>query len=114
MKRVLLGLWLFAWVALFVTFTVFHKVERDTDVVMFLGIMVLTFPSGLLVAWLLRALSHSVLTIPDSALGPYVVFAILIVVGYSQWFVVVPWLFHRFAEPNKPLNARRARESRAH
>jgi len=114
MKRILLGLWLFAWVALFVTFTVFLNVERDTDVVVFLGIMVLTFPSGLLVAWLLRTLSHSVLTIPDSALGPYVVFAILIVVGYLQWFVVVPWLFHRFAEPNKPLNARPRVKHAAH
>ena len=81
--------------------------ERDSDVVIFFGMLILTFPSGLVVVWLIRTLASLGLTLPGGVLGQYMGLAVLVLVGYCQWFVLLPRLVRlvRRAQPGAPGDA---------
>jgi hypothetical protein len=95
MKNLPLALWLAAWAVLLFTFTVAIQ-ERDSDVVLYFGMMALTFPSGLLAVWLIRALDTLGLSLPNGVLGQYIGLTLFILVGYCQWFVLLPKFFRFF------------------
>jgi hypothetical protein len=102
----LLALWLAMWAALLFTFNVVIQ-ERDSDVVLYFGMQALTFPSGFLVVWLLKALGSVGFYLPNGVLGQYIFISIFVLVGYCQWFILLPRLVHLFhrAQPSAPGDA---------
>jgi hypothetical protein len=98
--RIVLALWLVACLAVLID----GFIERNTSewgMVFFLLMNCLTFPSGyvfsLVFAAVFRFLMANGITvlnergfIPILILWPF-----FVVVGYLQWFVLIPWLAHR-------------------
>jgi hypothetical protein len=99
-KRTLLILWLLAWVALFVTYSGYFKLGTGSEIGLFFLIVLLTFPSGLLLFFILWALGRFDIPVLDHPAIPYLILAVFIGIGYMQWFVLFPRLFG----PNKSLN----------
>ena len=104
-KRLVLHVWLAAC-AVVLAMTIYASLPAPTpnDIgLFFLGCMiVLTFPSGLLVLGLvallvkLQAFTGPFLDFVQPAIvGLALVWVGMVVVGYFQWFVFVPWVMKR-------------------
>src|ERR1043166_2223840 len=105
MRKLLTALWLVAWAALFITWGVVID-ARDSDVVLFFGMVVLSFPSSLLLVGLLRTLAPFGFGFPEGVSGHYMGVGLFILLGYVQWFILIPWLIRglRQAQPVAPAD----------
>lgn len=107
MRRItmLKAIWLFlACLVLGVTLFNFEK-SSNPDIAQFLfyAMLVLSFPLGFLVAALLSYLViglHSAfgLTLESDYLSITLLWAIFVIVGYLQWFVLIPFIRERLRE----------------
>lgn len=80
--------------------------ERDIGIVFVWGMAILTFPLGLLAIFIFGALSlYAYETFAPanyqgstdySIISLVVIWLVLVVVGYFQWFGLVPWLLHKW------------------
>ncbi len=99
------AIWLFlACLVLGVTLFNFEK-SSNPDIAQFLfyAMLVLSFPLGFLVAALLSYLViglHSAfgLTLESDYLSITLLWAIFVIVGYLQWFVLIPFIRERLRE----------------
>jgi hypothetical protein len=102
-KRLLLGLWSLACVAvLLITVTKYDgAAESDIGIFLVWAMLVLTFPIGLLVAALFTALViaqeelgiQTIDLIQSSYVGFAVLWLVFVFAGYWQWFHFVPKLW---------------------
>lgn len=73
---------------------------RDTDIIVAYAMLLLTFPLGYLVAVVLGAIGYAVYeafgVFAPGGLGSNAVnILIFAVVGYVQWFILLPWLYRK-------------------
>jgi hypothetical protein len=74
--------------------------ESDVDALLIWGMMVMSFPAGLAVILVLGAASYllgAALSITVSVTAEYLlwVWLVFLIVGYLQWFTLVPLLLKR-------------------
>lgn len=106
LTKVLKMVWILCSVAVLVVTLVRYAPGPSNDIGIFLvyGMLFLAFPVSLLVAGLfaLTALLQDQLNVPllDLFGSNYVGFTVMwlafFVAGYLQWFVLVPWLWHKW------------------
>lgn len=101
MKKILTGIWLLACAAVLFIAVYSYEPNSANDVgPLFLWLMImLTFPSGLLVASvaaLIVVLVGSDASVSISPTGYYVsLWLVFVVAGYMQWFRLLPWLWRK-------------------
>jgi len=108
-RKILLSLWLLACCAVLV-FVFISKDIKDADIVFIYAMYVLTFPSGFIVQLVFIGVSYisSELfnyTIPSGPITNLFAWLLFIIIGYLQWFKLVPWVYMRLfkSSPNKSL-----------
>ena len=70
--------------------------NRDNDVVLYLTMIALAFPSAYIVVFLYSGLQMlHVSPLPLGRVEMSVLWSAFIVVGYVQWFVILPWVIDR-------------------
>jgi energy-coupling factor transporter transmembrane protein EcfT len=98
MTRVLKIIWL-ALLVWALGFTLLHRHSPETEAVTIYAVMVLAFPSGWLLALAFGvfayALDHLGVRVPG-LIGIIVFWVAGVLLGYVQWFVVLPRLIARF------------------
>ena len=109
-KRLLLGLWSLACVAVLLITIIKHDGAAESDIGIFLAwaMLTLTFPIGLLVAALFAALViaqeelgiQTVGWIQSSYVDLALLWFVFVVAGYWQWFYLVPKLWNRWCKPS--------------
>jgi len=92
MKRLFISLWLLCWFGLIIFG--FASDQRDADVVVFVGMLGLSFPVGWIAIYSIRliyelGLSPSFL---QGNLGFVILISVLVCIGYVQWFIFLPKL----------------------
>jgi hypothetical protein len=87
-KRVLLSLWIVACVAV-LAFAIVKRGYDDIDIAFTYFMLFLTFPAGLAVGLLFGGLS-SFVSIPGGITFVAFAWPTFLIVGYFQWFVVLP------------------------
>ena len=105
--KILFALWLGACIAVLV-FDFIQRQIHDTDLAFLWFMIYLTFPSGYVLAGTLGAIFFLIskvfgdaLSIPGGFLPNLLFWPLFVVVGYYQWFVIVPALFRRFRKSPK-------------
>jgi len=94
-------------------FAVVGREIRDTDIVVAYAMLLLSFPAGFVVAALFAAVGYVLfetfgIIVPGGLASNAVAIITLSVVGYGQWFIVVPWLYRKAKVPtNNTLEADR-------
>ena len=97
-RRVLLAAWLLACLGVVIVTEYAYSPESDIGQFFIGAMLLLTFPSGLLIvgAVALVAQSHSMLGNVLDLVPPRLAFALIwlgmVGLGYAQWFVLLPWL----------------------
>lgn len=98
--RIVFLIWLTLAIALFV-FAAFDILSAqatgekgDADIVLFLGMFVLTFPAAYIVVYFSFFYSLFVSSF-GTLLNLFVMWVMFVGIGYAQWFIVVPWLFKK-------------------
>ena len=86
-------------------FAIWGRDLRDTDIVVAYAMLLLSFPSSCVVAMAFGAIS-SVLesvfgfVVPGGITNNVVAILAFAVVGYAQWFILVPWLYRKLRAPS--------------
>jgi hypothetical protein len=109
MKKVLTVTWLLACAAVLLIAVYAYEPNRNSDIgPLFLWLMILlTFPSGLLVAssgaMLVMALGVDTELSISSTVYHLSLWSAFVVVGYLQWFRALPWLWRKIRESRSPV-----------
>ena len=96
MKRKLaIGLWLALCVAVLV-FAYFKRDMQDTDQAVMYLMLALTIPSGFALGAVLSGIffllyEYASITVPGGFVFNAVTWILFVIVGYWQWFMLVPW-----------------------
>lgn len=109
--RLLLGVWSGLCVAVLV-FAIVQRDIHDMDIAYTYFMLFLAFPAGLIVAAVLAALSTSV-DLPGGLTGVLITWPPFVVLGYLQWFVLLPAAVRRLRQTSNPTVERDARKNRA-
>jgi hypothetical protein len=99
----------YAWIAcsllVLVVALAYHdgKANSGADLVMALGMLTLSFPSGVILSWIVGVAGRLVFEqtgafVSSGYLALSVSWLVLFGVGYWQWFVVIPWIWRRWAK----------------
>lgn len=94
-------------------FAISGREIRDTDIVVAYAMLFLSFPAGYLVAALFAAVGYVLyeafgIIVPGGLTSNVVTVIAFAVVGYAQWFILVPWLYRKVKVPsNNALEADR-------
>jgi hypothetical protein len=97
--RFLLALWLAACVAVLV-FAFDARDIHDTDIAFAYLMLFLTFPIGYVFAALAGVVFYALnsmfgIVVPGGFVLNLVSWVFLVVIGYFQWFIAVPWLYRK-------------------
>ena len=116
--RILLGVWLAACLAVLL-FAFIQRNVHDTDIAFGYFMLFLTFPVGVGVA-AIAGVTFKVLydlsgiVVPGGFVPNLVTWVVLVLAGYFQWFIAVPWLCRRWRQSsNHTVEGTRARAARA-
>jgi len=98
--RVLCVLWLAACATLLLDALWERNTMPDTDIVFALSMITLTFPIGYGLGTLagfafLFLYKHWGIVVPGGFLANAISWIILVLAGYFQWFVLIPWLYRK-------------------
>lgn len=98
--RISLLIWFVACVLVLVFAFVQRKID-DTDIAFTYFMLYLTFPVGYLLAAIAGFVLFSLhdaygIVAPGGFIPNLVAWVLFVVVGYLQWFVLLPWLVRRF------------------
>jgi hypothetical protein len=91
------------WMLLCFSVLVFAWVQRsihDTDIAFAYLMLFLTFPSGYILAAVIGFLFYAFyeawgIVVPGGFINNLVAWLMLVVVGYLQWIILIPWCFRR-------------------
>ena len=107
----LLAIW--TWLGLCLAVLGFAFVQRqihDMDIAYTYLMLFLTFPAGLLVALVLAAVGASV-SLPTGFIFALISWPLFVILGYLQWFVLLPKTVRRFRQPSNSTPHTDARAS---
>lgn len=95
--------WIIAGVMVLLTTIYFFDGEQNSDIDVFLIwlMLALSFPGGIVCALIFSGFAYvlyqaTAMTVPTTYLSILLFWAVFFVVGYWQWFVLVPRLVKRF------------------
>ena len=77
---------------------------HDVELLLIYGIMLLSFPSSQLLALAFACTSNTLellnykVNIPMGYVTIFVEWLAFFSIGYLQWFILLPWLFHKWGE----------------
>jgi len=111
-KRLLLGIWLTLCVAVLI-FAIVQRDIHDMDIAYTYFMLFLSFPAGLIFAGVVAALSTIALYLPDGLMGAFITWPPFVVLGYLQWFVLLPEIVRWLRRTSDRAVERNAHKSRA-
>lgn len=102
-----MALWLGACAATAITFLRHETAWTDGEVYMvhFLALSALTFPIGPVVVTVGEFMLVGIGVDPgavDDKLTVGIMWSVMVLSGFFQWFVMVPWTIRRFRRPHPP------------
>jgi type VI protein secretion system component VasK len=111
-KRLLLGIWC-TLCGVVLIFAIIQRDIHDMDIAYTYFMLFLTFPAGLIVAAVLAALFTTGLYLPGGLTGAFITWPPFVILGYLQWFVLLPWVVRRLRQTSNRTVERDARKSSA-
>lgn len=89
---------------------------RDAELILLYGMLILSFPASQIVLLILGAIGYLVelcggkISVPINYLTLVVDWLVFLIVGYLQWFVLLPWLWRKL-KTSRVSNARKVDSS---